>query len=279
MQLKDTVAFFSTETFTDVFSSVITFKGKINPFSEVANSGASSQRRILETTPLVTIPQARVIVSPTGEKFIVAAANQDYWNGSAIRNKYPILPVSTMGEVGSIGEILAGAPSDSEVYTYPYFVRREIDEESRSDYLSGYEVYFSQVKSFERSSILTLGAKTFRMRTDTWIDGAGFAVSQALLLEDAFQTFDIKTERGEYNAVTDSYPETPVNSVDCFVEYLQEGYEFVTPSFTKIEVGDKAISVLKADATMGINDLIGDYRVQSIREFSTWVTCQCRKLS
>ncbi len=279
MQLKDTVAFFSTETFTDVFDSSITFKGKVNPFSEVANSGASSQRRILETTITVTIPQARVIVSPSEEKFIVAASNHDYWNGSAIRYKYPILPVSTMGEAGSIGEILAGTPDDSEVYTYPYFVRREIDEDSRSDYLPGYELYFSQVKSFERSDIITLGSDTFRLRTDSWIDGAGFAVAQALQLENAFQTFDIKSERGTYTPLTDSYSETEVFGVDCFVEYLKEGYEFVTPSFTKVEVGDKAISVLKADVTMGVNDMIGEYRVQSIRDFSTWVTCQCRKLS
>lgn len=279
MLLGDTVKLFSTEVFTDVFNPGSTFVGKINPFSEVANSGASSQRRILETAPDVSIPSDRVIQAPSEEIFIVANFNTDYWSGSVIRNKYPILPVSVMGSVGSIGETITSAQSDTTTYAYPYFVRREIDEEEMSDYLSGYEVYFPSTKSFVRGSILKLDSTYFRLKTDTWVDGAGFAVSQCVKLEDPVQVMDIitgRTDKSDYNPVTDTYDEDLPVSTTCFVEPLRQDYEFVSPSYEHIEPSDRVISVMKADATVGINTLIGDYRVISVRDRGTYVACQCR---
>lgn len=279
MLLKDTVNHFSTELFYDAFDYNIKFKGKINPFAEVANSGASSQRRILETTIDVTIPLARIIEAPGGAKYIVAALNPDYWNGGVIRYKYPLLPVGVMGSVGTVGETLSDTQPDNAVYSYPYFVRREINEDERSDYLSGYELYFSQVKSFVTADILMLGSHYFRFKTDTWIDGAGFAIAQAIKLEAPIQVFDIQTGMDDYDPANDVYTGTPITDVTCFIEPLNQNYRFVTPSFTDIAEGDKAISVLKSDAALVINDRIGDYRVQSIRDYGTWVTCQCRRLS
>lgn len=276
MRLKDTVNMFATETLIDVFNPTTTFKGKINPFSEIANSGAASQRRILETPPAEVIPALRIIQTPSSEKFIVAALNYDYWFNEVIRHKYPILPVDAVGELGSIGQLLVATPADAAVYTYPYFARREIDEAERSDYLSGYELYFASVKHFVRGSVLTLGTQTFRLKTDTWIDGAGFSVAQAILLESPFQTFDIESQKEIYNPTTDTYAKVDVPAVSCFVEPLKQDYEFVSPAFTPIEEGDKAISLLKTSATVGVNDLIGTYRVLSFRDFGTWITCQCR---
>jgi len=279
MRLKDTVSKFATETFYDVFDSSETFLGKVNPFSEVANSGASSQRRILETTIDVVIPTERVIQSPSTEKFIVAAANHDYWHGEVIRHKYPILPVDVMGSVGTVGEVLAATQPDNAVYSYPYFVRRETDEEERSDYLSGYELYFSKNKSFVRSQILLLGSEYYRLKTDTWVDGAGFAVAQSVRVENPIQVFTINHDKTEYDPALDGYPETTVPNITCFVESLKQDYEFVTPSFTKIQEGDKSISILKSDVTIGVNDRIGPLRVMSVRDNGDWNTCQCRVLS
>ncbi len=279
MELKDTVVLFSTEIFFDVFTPATTFQGKINPFSEVANSGTSSRRRILEVPPTVVIPTPRVIEAPSGEKHIVAEYNPDFWNGEEIRHKFPILPVTIMGAVGDIGTTLSSTQPDDEVYGYPYFVRREIDEEERSDYLSGYEVYFSKVKSFVRGDILKLGTDYYRLKTDTWIDGAGFSMAQAVKLESPIQVFSVASQTTVYDPVTDSYSPSSVPDITCFVEPLRQDYEFVTPSFTHIEAGDKAISTLKSAVTLKVQDFIGDYRILSIRDKGSWVTCQCRKLS
>lgn len=276
MRLKDTVSMFATETFIDVFNPGTTFMGKINPFSEVANSGVASQRRILETFPTTVVPAGKVIQTPSGGKFIVAALNHDYWFNEVIRHKYPILPVTDMGTLGSIGQHLAATPADAFVYAHPYFVRREIDEAERSDYLSGYELYFASVKQFVRGSVLTLGTQTFRLKTDTWIDGAGFSAVQAILLEPPFQSLDIESQKTTYDPGTDSFAKVNVPAVPCFVEPLKQDYEFVSPAFTPIEEGDTAISLLKTSATVGVNDLIDSYRVLSLRDFGTWITCQCR---
>ncbi len=278
MELSDTVHLFATEEFADVFDTDVTFNGKIAPFAEVANSGSSSQRRILETSPDITIPTGKVIQAFTGEKFIVAEANADYWFGETIRNKYPVLPVVSMGAVGNVGSTISSTQSDLLVYAYPFFTRREPDVEERSDHFSGFEIYFSSAKSFSRGDILTLGSAYYRLRTDTSVDGAGFSVAQAVKLENPLQTFDVDVT-GIYDTVNDNYTPTTTADVSCFVEALSLDYEFVSPSFTDIEVGDKAISLLNSAVTVKINSRIGDYRVQSIRNHGTWSTCQCRNLS
>lgn len=276
MRLRDTVTRFATEVFSDATGRDATFVGKVNPFAEVANSGASSQRRILETPREEFMPESHVVVAPSSEIFVVGGLNYDMWNGSVIRHKYPIVPVTTMGAVGSIGETLTSTQPDKVVYAYPYFVRREMDDAERSDYLSGFEVTMPPTKTFFRSAILALGTDYYRFKTDSWRDGAGFSAVQAVKIESPMQTFDILTGRETYDPATDQYGSTTVSGVMCFVEDLKENYDFVSPSFTKIEVGDRAISVLKADATVGVNDMIGGFQILSIRDMGTWATCQCR---
>lgn len=276
MRLRDAVTYFSTESFSDAFDEDTTFVGKVNPFAEVANSGVASQRRILETPREEVIPASHVVVSPSSEKFVVAASNYDFWDGSVVRHKYPMLPVEVMGAVGSIGETLSATQPDAEVYAYPYFVRREMHDEERSDYLSGFEIYMAPGKSFFRSNILKLDTDYYRFKTDSWRDGAGFTAIQAVKIESPIQTFGLLTDRSTYDPVTDTYGSFEVIGVECFVEDLMQDYEFVTPSFTKIEIGDKAISILKTSADVGVNTLIGEYIVLSVRDQGDWVTCQCR---
>lgn len=276
MLLSDVVNKFATETFTDAFDSETEFRGKLNPFAEVMTSGSSAQRRILETPSDVSIPVSRVIVTPASQAYLVSNPNADFWDGGTLRFKYSIFPVSEVGSVGSVGSVLSGAVTDQQVYFFPYSVSRDPDEEARSDYLLGYSLFFPKVKSFSRSSIAILGSQVFRLTTDTWIDGAGFAVAESTLLEDPVQTLNIQSGRDEYDPDDDSYSSTNVSGVSCFVEPLRNNYDFVNPAFTDIEPGDKAISVLKSAATIGVNDMIGDYKVSNIRDSGTWVTCQCR---
>lgn len=278
MELRDAVTLFATESFIDVYSPSTVFSGKLNPFAEVTNSGSASQRRILETPDGVTIPIQRVIQSPSGEKFIVADANVDYWDGQVIRYKYPVYPVDTIGMVGSIGKTLAGTQPDTSVYAYPFYIGTAADVEEKSDYLSRFELYFSSVKVFYRGQILKFGADYYRFKSDTTVDGAGFAVAPAVKLETPMQVFTIKTSGTTYNSVTDTYVQMSYVGVTCFVEPLKQDYEFVTPSFTSIEAGDLAISVLKTVLTPAVNDVIGNYKVLSIRTASDYVTCQCRNM-
>lgn len=278
MELRDCVGLFATETFFDVFTPTTTFSAKINPFAEVTNSGSASQRRILETAHDITIPTTRVIQSPSGEKLIVGDSNVDYWAGEVIRYKYPVYPVDVMGEVGTIGQTLTATQADKQVYVYPFFIGREPDAEEKSDYLSRYELYFPKVKVFTRGNILKYGSDYFRLKTDTNVDGAGFGAALAVKLESAIRTFTIKSNGTTYDETTDGYTETTYAGVSCFVEPLEQDYEFVTPSFTEIEPGDLAISVMKTAVAMKVNDWIGGYKVLSIRDSGTWNTCQCRNM-
>lgn len=278
MELHDTVELFSTETFTDAFNPATTLAGKLNPFAEVTTSGADSRRRILETPRDQIIPPLRVVVSPSGESLIVADSNTDYWNGEIIRFKYPTYPATSYGVVGNIGQIMSGTPHDTQAYAYTFCMGSEANINERSDYLSRFELYFPKVNVYTRGEILFMGGDYFRLKSDTSVDGAGFGVALGVKLESPLQSLDVITYGTTLDHATDSYTPTTTEDVACFVEPLNQEYEFVTPSFTKIEVGDKAISILKSALIVTVNDMIGVYRVLSIREFSDYVVCQCRNM-
>lgn len=311
MELLDAVDLFTTETFTDVITPTTSFKGKLAPFTEITNSGPSSERRILETLPTVTLPESRAVTSPAGQVFIAGYKNEDFWDGALIRNKYPVIPSRGVGIVGSAGEMLAvSIDMDYSVHSYPYFVRREILGQDQSDFLSGYEIYMPSPKFFVRGLVLWVNDEFYRLKTDTWIDGAGFSVAQAVKLETPLQNMDIVLSGTDIDPVTDSYPSTRLQNVKVFIESLLTNYDFVTPTFTGIEAGDKAISFLSNDVPgIKVNDQIGDYRIISLRETSAtaqafrqsptgtlvdpitkskfyvdykdsvqWVTAQCRRI-
>ena len=278
MELRDAVDLFATEVFSDVFNPLVTFTGKLNPFAEVTNSGSSSRRRILETPRDQVIPAARVIEAASGEKFVVADVNVDYWDGEIIRYKYPTYPSDSVGSVGTIGQTLAGTQPDTTVYAYPFFVGREADAEERSDYLSRFELYFSRARAYTRGEVLLIDGHYYRLKSDTTVDGAGFAVAFGIKLENPVQVFTIIGSGTVYDSTIDGYVTTTTTGVACFVEPLMQDYEFVTPSFTKIEAGDLAISVLKSSLTVAVNDWIGTYKVLSIRDAADYVICQCRNM-
>ncbi len=264
MKLTDTVKYFTTEIFTSAFDVNTTFNGKINPFAEVTNSGSTASRRILETEFGTSIPAGRVVISPAAEKYIVANKNIDFWGGSAVRAKYPILPVSVMGSVGSVSEVLADSIADEAVYCYPFFARRIPNDKERSDYFTGYELYFSSEKTFIRSDIVVLGGDHYRLTTDTWIDSAGYSVAQSVKLEDPMQDLDF-VGNSAYNPVTDTYTLTTISDVTCLVEYIELDYVHEALGYKKLEVGDRAISFLKSEvASCAVGDSIGDYEIMSV---------------
>jgi len=276
MKLHDVVIRFMTETYSDVFTSY-TFKGHMIPFADVTNSGVSARRRILEVDPSVVFPAGSVVQDSDGTNYIGASKNFDFWEGEEIRHKYSVIISTGMGEVGDIGHILSGTGSVENVYTFPYFVRREIIEDDTVDFLSGYELFFPPTFNFIRADILSVNGDYYRLHTDTFVDGAGFLVAQATKVENAVQDFTISSGKTVYDPNGDSYNSTLYVDVSCFVEHLKKSYEFVSPGFEEIEPGDKSISVLKSDvATLKTGDTLGDFRVVAVRDQGTWVTAQCR---
>ncbi len=276
MRLRDTVKRFATEVYTDIFSTE-TFLGHIDPFEEVTNSGVSAHRRILEVIPSIIIPAGNVVKGPNGTNYIIASKNLDFWAGTEIRHKYPVIIPTGMGEVGDMGQILSGAGATQNVYTFPYFVRREIIEDDMADHLAGYELFFPPSFAFTRADILSMNGDYYRLHTDTFIDGAGFLVAQATKIENALQNFTVNSDKNVYDPVNDTYSSTPYSNVPCFVEYLRKSYEFVSPAFENIEPGDKSISVLKSEVpTVKTGNTFDDFRVVAVRDQGTWITAQCR---
>lgn len=276
MELSGAVTLFAKEKFVDATDPLKFVVGKLNPFAEVTNSGASSRRRILETPIDQVMPESYVVVTPSGQDLIVAERNVDYWGGNPIRFKYSTLPVDVIGHVGNIGEVLADTPEFPDVYCYPYFSRRETDNEERADFLPGYVLYFPKTRVFNRSLIFTDDNKFYRLRTDTWVDGAGFSSAQAILIEDPKQVHTVDLRKGSYDPVNNVYSPVVKDDVTVFVEDMSDAFEFENISAKKVEVGDRAVSVLKSAADIEVNDVIGPWKVLALKDHGTYKTAHCR---
>ena len=233
MRLKQTVTKFATEIFTDVYDPSVTFVGKIRIFSEVTNSGPATQRRILETPFGESIPSERVVAAPNGQIFIVADPNYDFWNNEPIRVKYPVLPPDGIFSAGSIAEVLTGTEPETQLYAYPYYVRRVPDETEQSDFFGGFELYFSKTKKFSAGTIIHSDTDYFRLKVDSWIEGAGFSMAETVKLDNPVQVFDIAKNQNSYDPITDTYSPAVTSGVTCFVEPLRQDYQFSTPAFEK----------------------------------------------
>lgn len=277
MKLSQLVNKFSTELFYAVEDLSHSIKGHLSPYAEITNSGVSSSRRILETPVSEVPPLSRTVITPDGGSIFLSLAHKDYWMGNLVRLKYSTIPVTFEGHSGTIGAVLDEDLSVSKLYCYPYFVRRELDTEERSDYLSGFEIYFPPNISLDRGTIITAGRTYYLLKTDTWLDGVGFSVSQAIKLENPVQEIEIVTENeNNFDPITETYTNNlPVN-VKAFVMDMTDEYMFIHPSRIKPEIGDIAVSTVNTVYTLNVGDKLLDKTVLSVKDFGLYSTAHCR---
>lgn len=279
MNLRDAAKFFNKNEFSDTYGTA-TFEGQLLPYSDSTRSGNSTKRRILEVAPDVVMPvQGTVTSTATSDVYIVADEAPDLFLGLGIRSKYPVLPVAQQFSIRTIGQVLADTGGTEGVYMSPSYVRR-IYFEDQSDYVGGFEVYYSFYYEVSRGSILHDGTKYYRARESGRIDDIGFGVVEAVHLESPITTMDFQAKGSVYNPVTDDRtPPAPVPDVNVFVEHITLDFVHESLSYVPLEAGDRAISFLKSEvASVTVGDTIGSYVIKSIDDNSDFWTVFGRKV-
>lgn len=277
MDLRDVAKFFDTEVFKDYFGSS-TFYGQVGPFAESTRSGPATPRRVLSVAPDVTIPTRKVVTMVnSGRHYIIGLLNEDYWQNTVIRKKYPMIPVETQARVGNVGTHLAGVGFSTDIFMFMMYVRRVPLEEESSLFYAGHEVYFSAYETIANDSIIKFGNDYFRVKVASSIDGAGFGMCEAVKLDTPLGTVTYTKKGTVYDPVTDTYPPTVIAGVTAFIEPTRFNFLFTYPAFEKVEPGDKTISVLKTAVDVAkAGDTVGSRNVLAVRDGSTYWILHCR---
>jgi hypothetical protein len=282
MELSDVAKRFDTEIFQSYFDNTETFNGQMRPFTQSTRSGPTTPRRVLSVAPDVSMPARRIVkMISSGQVFVVGIQNEDYFGDAVIRKEYPVIPVSSQAEIGSVGAHLADSGLSSDVFVFSTYVRRVPLEEESSIFFAGYEFYFSSTDTISNDSVIKLGTDYYRVKVPSSTDGAGFGMCEAIRLDSPMTTVTYTKKDAPYDPATDSYAPTVISGVPAFVEPLQFNFQFSYPSFNKVDAGDRAISVLKtsiAVATPGdtVATSTDTRKVVSVRDGGTAWILHCR---
>jgi len=279
MTLKEASRFFDDHVFTDTFGTA-SFKGQVLPFTDSVRSGESTRRRILEVGSTVVIPDERTVTETSGQVYIIAADNPDFFKGDTIRTKYPILPVSITYAIRTPGQILSASGGVTGVYAAPSFVRR-VSFEEHSDYAGGFEMYLSSYYSITPGKIFHgSDSKYYRTRVASRVSDVGFSVMEVVEIESPIGSVTVQQKTGTViNPVTDDYTAaTPITGVAVFVEKIKLDYQHEALGYVELKAGDRAISFLKTVvSTIKVGEVVGDYVVKSVYDGTDYWTVHGRK--
>jgi len=283
MDLRNAAARFMTTVFTDAYdptASVI--RGSIKIFDEVTRSGPSSRRRILEVLPSTEIYVSSVVKTASGQVFVVGARNVDEWRGFEIRHKYPILPCDLTVKIGTTLQVLAGTLPAKTIYGYPSFVKGTTVSSESSNISANFYIYLSKAETPTKGLIVVEGGKYYRIRSTPYVDGAGFLVVDANLIDlgdglSPVQTLNWVTPSTGYDPATDTVTNVAPLAISVFVEDAHLHYDFSSERYAGLKPGDWTITVQPAVVAKA-GDRIGAYRVLSVdTELDGSKTCYCRR--
>ena len=276
MTLKDVARYADNVVFTDTYGSA-TFRGQILLFNDSTRSGPAAKRRILDVAPEVTIPTRRTITDSAGNIYLVSVPSYDYYNGTAIRAKYPIVPSEGVATVRTIGQVLANSGGTTDLHVDFSFLRRVVIED-KSSFEQGFDVYFSRYNTINVGEIIVFGSKYYKARQDSRYDEVGFSAVEVVQIRSPLSTLTFQAKGSTYNASNDNYtPPAAISSVSTFIEYSHFDFEHAALGYTKVEPGDKAISFLKTAVTsVKSGDKIGNYNILNYVDNSTYWTTHAR---
>lgn len=263
MRLAAAASYFDTQVLTDAYGSA-TIKGQFNLFDDSKRDGAATRRRILSLAPSVTLPSRRAVASD-GTVWLVGSANPDYYNGSAIRRKYPLHQADGLASVQSFSQYLSGTAGLS-AYAAVEWVRaaREIDESS--DLADVTTAMFAIGESLSLPAIMTLAGATYLLR-EAHMSSAGFqSVVSDEIKSPASETgtFSDRT----YDPVNDTWTSSTA-SVKFLMLRWQSHFRYLSERTPHYMSGDDTLICLKSAASPRANDTVtlsdGKWQVLSVQ--------------
>lgn len=277
MNLSKSVERFTLEELTDPYGVGSPMYGHLSVFEDEKSSGVATRRRIIETLPTYTM-YSTGCVSHSGTVYIVGDSNFDYHKGAVVRVKYPAIPCDAEFKIASILQILTNTVTTRVSYISISQDKNAVADSETSFATTMYTAFMPSFESIGKRDILISGSLYFRVKSDPWVDGAGFKNVSAVLLSSPLTSLTFTRISG-YDPITDTivngaaYPNTPV-----FIEDAYYSYENNSERYQQLKPGDKNITI-KPSVTPKSGDIIGSYKALTIDSLTDGTfSCHCRKV-
>ena len=275
MNIQKAIDRFTTDTFSDPSGIGGSLKGRLSVYDDEKSSGESTRRRLLETLPTYAMFSSNC-VSLSGQAYIVGSPNLDFHRGVAIRIKYPVIPCEAY-KVSSILQILTSTVPSSSVYVALDQTKNSVADSETSSAVTIMKAFFQSLESVAKGQVISKGGSYYRVKSDAYIDGAGFKNAEVILLSSPVRAVTY-TQISGYDVVTDSIVNGAsfVNTT-VFVEDAYYCYDHTSERHSQVKPGDKNIT-FKPSVTPKAGDTIGEYKILSIDILpNTSFSCHCRK--
>lgn len=268
MTLRQVAAFFNDVEFTDQ-NGANPFRAQLLPFEDNVRSGITSTRRILEVDPDVTVPEV-IKNTATGQYYITAKGNYDYFQSSVVRVKHPVVYSESPYTVRTAKQLLQGS-GGSTIRASVHYNRHEGTEFS-SENFGGFQATAQYSFSAPAGSIIFVGSNYYRIIEDSYIDPIGIVTFECNRVVNGLQTLSL-VRPGTYDPITETYTGGSTTSIACFVEHREKSFEMLRQDTSKNLAGDMTISTLAACA---VGDTIGGYKIIAKRVEDSVNICHCR---
>ena len=116
--------------------------------------GTSVKRRVMSTTPDVTVP-ARGVIDISGQRYLLSDASPDRWAGEIVRNRYVLQGADDLADITSVADLpnVAGASAASIEFN-----KYSTDERDNSRFHPQYNIYFSGTENVHTGDIVSVGS-------------------------------------------------------------------------------------------------------------------------
>lgn len=230
----------------DAYSpSKLVLKAQVSSYVDNQLDGSISKRRVISFSPSSVLPDRRV-VTYADERWIVGDTLSDMWNGKLIRVSAATKKVTGLYKILTAGQAALNALGVS-AYAQLIYLKDTVNTQTTSAYSPQYEVYFSSTEVVAQGAIINTGANYLHVRSSyPVLDGFVCAISDELG-PNARKPIVLKT-RGSYNATTDSYSTTVVNTFGILADFYKL-YGHDTPLTYSQVPGDFTLLVASSAAT------------------------------
>lgn len=273
MRLKDAARYFDKLVCTDAYTPSVTFKGQLDVFDDSKRDGATVLRRILSTSPAVTLP-VRLTIVAAGDTWMIGAGHADSFNGEDIRKKYIIHRADGAATIKTVAQALSAGGTAS--YASRLWIKDLKEVDVSSSLFSMLNVYFAANEDVVVGNVILLAGRLHLVR-NVYTGAAGLLIAESDELPANAVSSMIYTPRGgAYNPTTDMTTASLSITTSLLRTRFQDDYAYPNEAAPKYVKGDIRGSVLKsAVATPKVDDYAtltdGDWRVVSIEdETLTW---------
>ena len=127
----------------------------------------------------------------------------DYYRGNAVRVKYQIVPCSGSFKVCSASQVITDSLPASVVYSSLRKIESSVVAVESPFSSIRVLATFQNLESVAKGQILVTGSDYYRVMSDSYIDGAGFKVAEAILLNSPVGVVHFYSSSG-YDVTTDA---------------------------------------------------------------------------